>query len=54
MIFAILLPTVTVLVGILINNGRFNSVDSRLMNLENNVSEFGQRISHLEGSLGAK
>jgi hypothetical protein len=61
MIFALLLPTlaaicgfVTALVGIYVNSGRFNSVDSRLATLESEVSGLGQRLSHLEGSLGGK
>jgi hypothetical protein len=61
MTFAILLPTlaaicgfVTALVGIYVNSGRFNSVDSRLGTLEGKVSDLGQRLSHLEGSLGGK
>jgi len=54
MIFAILLPTITALTGILVSNGQFAAMSTRLMNLENKVSDLGQRVSHLEGSLGGK
>jgi hypothetical protein len=57
----ILLPTLaaicgflTALVGIYVNSGRFNSIDSRLAKLETEVSGLGQRLSHLEGSLGGR
>ena len=55
----VMLPTlaaicgfVTALVGIYVNSGRFNSIDTRLSKLESEMSGLGQRISHLEGSLG--
>jgi hypothetical protein len=54
MFVAILLPTVTAIVGIYVNTGRFGSIDARLIRIEAELSETRQRLAHLEGSLGGK
>jgi hypothetical protein len=59
MIFAILLPTLTalagvvaVLVGIMVNSGRFNSMDSRLMRLETGQTELHTDLALLKSDVG--
>jgi len=55
MIFAILLPTLTalagvvaVLVGIMVNSGRFNTMDARLMRLETGQTELHTDLALLK------
>jgi hypothetical protein len=58
MIFAILLPTLTalcgivaVLVGIMVNSGRFNSMDARLLRLESGQSELHTDLALLKSDV---
>lgn len=57
--FAIGLPTVTALVGILVNvgyfvsmNGRMNRIEERLDRVMESITEFDKRLTKVEVKLG--
>ena len=42
-------PTIlTVLIGILLNNGRLNDLNSRMTSLETKMSGFDNRLTHMD------
>lgn len=48
MVLAILIPTVTVLTGIIVSNGRFNSIETRLTHIEAEIGDIRERLARLE------
>lgn len=45
---AILIPTVTILAGIIVSNGRFNSMEGRLGAIETQIGDVRERLAKLE------
>ena len=44
-------PTVLALVGILVNNGRFNTIDGRLLHIESSLGDVRERVAKVEERL---
>lgn len=50
-VLAVSIPTFTVLVGILYNNARFNSIDARLISIEGDLRQFYKDLGKHEGKI---
>ena len=49
LLLSVSIPTLAVIVSMIINNGRFNAIESRLISIEGDVRRFYQELGHVQG-----